>query len=272
MKQFGILALGLGLALMTACSKDNDEPITPQEKETMEETVAEWSGKFDGRWTYLGNPINGTMDVEEEGIVFQTFPAKAIFSELVQAVQTGAIDRPIRQEHLTDTIGNIFYADSYNYKTTNQYVTFKLVTASDGSCHASDITLYNAWSNASLFINVDKEPPYTGETFEIKPIGPNTIAFAVEADGVPYLVTLNNIEKELSLDFDASTGLWTFNYWFSSFRIFNMDDGKEYSVRLKYTGPEKENKQDTINLQFKATQRTGPSDGIGILDELIIYY
>ena len=271
MKQFGILALGLGLALMTACSKD-DEPNIPQEMETPEETVPEWSGKFEGQWKCWDvTSTKGSIEVDgnlEEGNMAFHFPAEAIFDYFIQTIRTGSIDRPIHQEHLNDTIGNIFFANSYVYKSTRQNVTFKLDTASDGSYHASDITLYNAWSLIGLCINIDKEPPYPGETINIGPIGLNTIAFDVEADGVPYLVTLNNTEKKLSLDFDAATGLWTFTYPLDAFKIFNLDSGKEYSFQIVWSLGRF--MKDVYNLVLKATQRTGPSDGIS--DGTIIYY
>jgi len=264
MKKIGFCVLGLGLALMTACSSDNDEPNIPKEEPKPEETAAEWSGKFEGQWNCWGvTSATGTMevdgDLERENMGF-IFPAEAIFDYFIQIIRSGAIDRPMRQKHLTDTIGNIFFADSYTYIKKGQYVSFKLNTASDGSYHASDIGLYTEWNDIYIYIYEDYEPPYPGETSVIVPVGKNTIAFGVVADGVTYIVTLDNKEEDMSLDFDASTGLWTFTYSLDAFRIFNLNTNKEYSMPIS-TSLDGAMKEYENKLQFKATQRTGPSDG-----------
>ena len=253
MKQFTIILLGLGLALMMACSSDKseDEPIIPKKEQMPEDTTAEWSGKFEGEWRFLGLPTKGMMEVDGENMVFIPFPAEVIFNEIIQIIRTSAADRPEREKRLNDTIGNVFFADSYKYLNTRQEISFSLNTNPDGSYQTSITTLNNMWSQMAIVISIDKVPPYTGDEIYIHPSDPLTISFDVEADGVTYRVDLVHQKNDVAVDFDHVKGLWTFTYRFHEYKIFNQENGKQYSVCIS-----------PLQLQFKATRRTGPSDGI----------
>ena len=269
MKQMMKLTMSMLLVatLLTACTSDKseDEPIIPQEEQTPEDTTVEWSGKFEGEWRCLGLPKKGMIVVDGEYMVFDPFPAEAIFNEIIQIKRTSIVGRPERQKRLTDSIGNIFFADSYKYLETRQEISFSLETYPDGSCHTSISALNNMWSEMSIIIFRDKESPYSSETIFINPSDPKTISFNVEADGDTYRVDLVHHEKDVSVDFDPATGLWTFTYRFHEYKIFNLKNGKQYSVRISSDKTSEQNEKGSLQLQFKATQRTGPSDGVIVI-------
>ena len=124
MKQFGIILIGVCLALSTSCSKDksDDEPIVPKEKQQPEETQPEVTkldktGKFDVEWNCLGmQTTKGKIEADGEYFFLDDFPAETIFSKLIDDIRTSVSDTSEVRTHLTDTIGNIFFASDYNIR------------------------------------------------------------------------------------------------------------------------------------------------------------
>jgi hypothetical protein len=120
----------------------------------------------------------------------------------------------------------------------------------------------NDWDGIAWTITVHHEPPYPDETIFIDSPDMMSISFGVDADGVPYRIDLISKDKEAYADFDETTGLWTFNYWFNAFRIINRNTGRQYDMGITYSGyPRRHDKEDTILLEFKATKRTGDAEG-----------
>ena len=57
-KQFGMILLGLSLALVTSCSKDEDELESGVQK-------SEWSGEFEAEWSFFESKEVGKVMVED---------------------------------------------------------------------------------------------------------------------------------------------------------------------------------------------------------------
>ena len=69
-KQFGMILLGLSLALVTSCSNeevekpvDNSEPVVPI-------TSQELTGEFEGEWSYLYGQSQTGKIVVNDGYIF----------------------------------------------------------------------------------------------------------------------------------------------------------------------------------------------------------
>ena len=57
-------------------------------------------------------------------------------------------------------------------------------------------------------------------------------------------------------------GLWIIQYWFSTFRVVNLQTGQQFDLSLRFSGRRyNQGKEDTIQLRFNASQRTGDSNG-----------
>ena len=266
MKKFGIILIGVCLALSTSCSKDksDDEPIVPKEKQQPEETQPEVTrsdktGKFDVEWNCLGmQTTKGKIEADGEYFFLDDFPAETIFSKLIDDIRTSVSDTSEVRTHLTDTIGNIFFASDYKYYGTYQVLSH----TKEDSCHTIIHCVMNDWDGIAWTITVHHEPPYPDETIFIDSPDMMSISFGIDADGVPYRIDLISKDKEAYADFDEATGLWTFNYWFNAFRIINRNTGRQYDMGITYSGyPRRHDKEDTILLEFKATKRTGDAEG-----------
>ena len=163
-----------------------------------------------------------------------------------------------------DSIGNFFFASSYQYPTSFLSFKYQVDSYTDESYWASISDLKNIWSDVGITI----EQPDSGETIVIDPSESNTISFSVEADGVPYRIDILSKEHEVNAEFNMKTGMWTFYYWFSSYRIYNLQTGQQYEYGLKWAlvPSYRKNKEDTNYLKFQTSRRTGPVDGN------IVYY
>lgn len=264
MKQFGILLLGVSLAVMTSCSsnRSDDEPMVPKQPEETKSDVktSDKTGKFDVEWNCMGmQPTMGKFEADNEYFFCDDFPVEAIFGRLVEIVREGAKDKPDRMAQLTDEIGNIFFASDYKYPDYGVDQILRYVN--DDPHHARVVGIVNAWTTLNWAITIDKVAPYPSETIFIDSPELMTFSFGVDADGVSYRVDLTNKDKEVYADFDETTGLWSFNYWFSAFKIINLSTGQEYSKSITVSStPQRNDKEDTILLEFKATRRTGDAE------------
>jgi len=252
MKQFGMVLLGLSLAMFASCSKD-DESEVPWAEQQPEEAKPEPTGKFEVQWSCMGIPLaKGGIEIGDEYMSVGDFPAEALFGKIIYILRESATDNPEHRIHLADKIGNIFFADSYKYSNAVQVLKYVF---SDSS-HAAIKGIISVWSLDGWVITQDY-----GGTFIIDPPEDLTISFGVEADGVPYRIDLVHQEKEPSADFDAATGLWSFTYWFDSFLISNLKTGQQYDKDIKVSGmPQRNDRRDTIQLQFKSIKRTEPAE------------
>lgn len=254
-KQFGMILLGLSLALVTSCSNeevekpvDNSEPVVPI-------TSQELTGEFEGEWSYLyGQSQTGKIVVNDGYIFIDDLFTKAVVLHLVDDIRYYCLDHPEVEAQMKDSIGIFFSASSYNFPTTDLQIKYNLVSYSDGSYSASILSMKNMWSSIESHIS---------ETIIIGPPEPNTISFGVKADGVSYRVDLISKEHETTVELSMSTGLWMFQYWFNTIRINNLETGQKYNVEIMQSGgiyPRRHNKEDTNLLQFQAKKRTGSAE------------
>ena len=261
MKQFGTILLGLGLALVMSCSKEdvesNSEPVIPVK-------TKELTGKFEGKWSCMSEPSTGTIEVYDNHFIIYELPTKTIVDDVVHPFRSSYSDHPEIKNQLKDSIGNFFFASSYQYPTSSLSFKYQLNSFSDKSYFASISNLRDNWSNISMTI-ID---PNSGEITDIKPSEPYNISFDVVADGVPYRIDMISKDHEVNAEFNIKTGMWTFYYWFSNYRIYNLQTGQQFEYGLKWAlvPSYRKNKEDTNYLKFQTSRRTGPVDGN------IVYY
>lgn len=252
MKQFGFLLAVLSLALVTSCSKDeevivnNQEPLIPM-------TSRELTGEFEVKWEYVADSTVGTIVVNNEYIIVDELPAEGIFKYIASDIQNVCFDHPETKEKLADSIGNLFFASSYQYPKTDLEIKYQLDSYSNPYYVASISSIKNTWSETSTAINIDYAAPFLGKTIVIDPAEPNTISFSVEADGVPYRIDLVTKEHECTAEYNMNTGLWRFQYWFNTYRIINLQTGQHQDMKVVWSGtPRRHNKEDTIPFAFDA--------------------
>lgn len=261
MKQLGTILLGLGLALVMSCSKEdvesNSEPVIPVK-------TKELTGKFEGKWSCMSEPSTGTIEVYDNHFIIYELPTKTIVDDVVDPFRSSYSDHPEIKNQLKDSIGNFFFASSYQYPTSSLSFKYQLNSFSDKSYFASISNLRDNWSNISMTI-ID---PNSGEITDIKPSEPYNISFDVVADGVPYRIDMISKDHEVNAEFNIKTGMWTFYYWFSNYRIYNLQTGQQFEYGLKWAlvPSYRKNKEDTNYLKFQTSRRTGPVDGN------IVYY
>lgn len=259
MKQFRTILLGMGLALVMSCSKedvegpvDNSEPVIPVKTQ-------ELTGKFEGKWSCVTELSSGKLEVNDDYFIIYELPTKTIVDDVVNPFRSSYSDHPEIKDQLKDSIGNFFFASSYNYLTSSLSFKYQLDSYSDESFFASISNLIDNWSNISMTI-ID---PDSGEITDINPSEPYNISFDVEADGVPYRIDMISKDHEVNAEFNMKTGMWTFHYWFSNYRIYNLKTGQQYEYGLKWALASiyRKNKEDTNLLKFVASRRTGPTEG-----------
>lgn len=267
-KQFGMILLGLSLALVTSCSKeevekpvDNSEPVVPMKKQ-------ELTGVFEGEWNYdeLSYPI-----VVNDGYIFaDELPVEGIFKRIRGDMLSICDYYPEKKAAIIDSIGNIFFASSYKYPMTDLQIKYELgdYSAIDGIYYAKMLSIKNKLSDIATTICIDREPPYPSETIVIDAPEPNTISFDVKADGIPYRIDLVSKEHDVNMEFHMKpqllgdpVGLWVIQYWFNTFRVINMMTGQQYDMDImNYGYPRRHNKEDTNLLQFQAKEKTGSAE------------
>ena len=260
MKRFGMILFALSMALVMSCSKEdvesNSEPVIPVK-------TKELTGKFEGKWSCMSEPSTGTIEVYDNYFIIYELPTKTIVDDVVHPFRSSYSDHPEIKDQLKDSIGNFFFASSYQYPTSSLSFKYQLNSFSDESYWASISDLRDRWSFISLYIYTD-----SGESICIGPSAPYNISFNVEADGVSYRIDMISKEHEVSAEFNMKTGMWTFYYWFSTYRIYNLQTGQQYEYGLKWAlvPSYRKNKEDTNYLKFQSSRRTGPVDGN------IVYY
>ena len=263
MKQFGIILIGVCLALSTSCSKeeevekpiDNSEPVVPMTNYVM-------TGVFEGEWDNMTEPTKGRITVNNEYIIIDELPAEGILKGLIMDMNAVYLVRPTIKEEMADSIGNIFFAESYKYPKTNLEIKYEIDSFSEGNYWAKVSSIKNMWSDISTVI----ESPVSGETIVIGPPEPNTISFSVEADGVPYRIDLVSKDHECNARFDMNDntwntpGMWSILYWFKAYRFINLQTGKQWDLRIVYDWLRRHDKEDTIPFGFYSSKLMGSTE------------
>ena len=264
MRRLGLFILGL--ALVTSCSKEEEEPKVVLDEPAVPMTSQDMTGEFEGEWDNMTEPTKGKITVNNEYIIIDELPAEGILKGLIEDINAAYLVHPEIKENLADSIGNFFFASSYKYPKTGLEIKYQLDSYSDPFYTTSICSIKNVWSETSTVINIDYEQPHTGETIVIDPAEPNTISFGVEADGVPYRVDLVSKHHECIAEFNMNTGLWRLQYWFKAYRFINLQTGQKKDIQLVYDWPRRHNKEDTIPLAFYATKLKGP------IEERVIFH
>lgn len=266
------LSLFLLLALFAACSKDeekepvdNSEPVVPMSNHIM-------TGVFEGEWHDMAEPTKGSITVSNEYIIIDELPAEGILKGILKEESSFYLNRPEKKAEMIDSIGNIFFASSYKYPKTGLEIKYEIDSFSDNCYTTKILSIKNTWSETSTVINIDYEPPYMGETIVIDPAEPNTISFGVEADGVPYRIDLVSENHECNARFNMNgnswsiPGMWNIQYWFNTYRFYNLQTGKQWDIKIVYDLPRRHNAEDTIQLSFNATKLKGS------IEESVIFH
>ena len=235
-KQFGMILLGLSLALLTSCSKDDDEPVSGVQK-------AEWSGEFEGEWSFLESREVGKVMVKDSLFYIDQLPAEGIFGELLSKLEPYF------------TSGPLFYASSYDYYGCNQMLYFKF--NQNSTSLSFDLII-----NSSSFVGPYPVNDDNGQIENvIEPSAPMTFSFGILADSAHYRIDLVSKDHVVNAEFDESSGSWVFNYWFSHIDLINLSTGKRFSFALSDKIIQ-DHPNDNLLLQFKTTKRLGPTNGI----------
>lgn len=265
MKHLSIVLSVLSLALMMSCSKEDEDEVVVVDDPVIPVVTQELTGEFEGQWGASGCRQNGKIVVNDGYIFIDELPTSIAVRQLITDMRDGCRYHPEVEAIMKDSIGNFFFANTYKYPTTDLEIKYKLNSYSDGVYSTSILSMKNKWSDITTTISIEKEPPYPSDTIVIDAPEANCISFRVEADSVPYRVDLVCKGKESTAKFNMTTGLWKFDYWFSSYRIINLQTGQQINIGItwelgKVTIGETTQKEDTNLLRFQANNRTGSAE------------
>jgi len=263
MKKFGVILFGLSMALLMSCSKEKEEEIVDNGEPVVPMTSQELTGEFEGEWTCSEIAYSkGRIMVNERYIMIEELPAENILKSMIFMVYD--VD-PDTKARIIDSIGNIFFASSYEFPATDLQIRYELgeYSAINGMYYGSASSIKNMWSGLTTQFVKDQE------TIVIGPAEPNNISFVVKADGQRYRIDLISKDHEVNMEFlmkeqwgGTPAGLWIIQYWFSTYRVVNLQTGQQYDMAIMNSGyPRRHNKEDTNLLQFQAKKRTGDSNG-----------
>ena len=265
MKHLSIVLSVLSLALMMSCSKEDEDEVVVVEEPVIPVVTQELTGEFDGQWGTWGCSQNGKIVVNDGYIFIDELPTSIAVRQLIDETRKSCRYYPEAEAKIKDEIGNFFFANTYKYPTTDLEIKYKLNSYFEGVYSTSILSIKNMWSDITISITIEKEPPYPNDTIVIDAPEPNCISFGVEADSVPYRVDLVCKGKESTAKFNMTTGLWKFDYWFSSYRIINLQTGQQINIGVtwgfgKVVVGETTQKEDTNLLRFQSNIRTGSAE------------
>lgn len=265
MKHLSIVLSVLSLALMMSCSKEDEDEVVVVDDPVIPVVTQELTGEFEGQWGASGCRQNGKIVVNDGYIFIDELPTSIAVRQLITDMRDGCRYHPEDEAKIKDEIGNFFFANTYKYPTTDLEIKYKLNSYSEGVYSTSILSMKNKWSDNTTTISIEKEPPYPNDTIVIDAPEANCISFRVEADSVPYRVDLVCKGKESTAELNMTTGLWKFDYWFSSYRIINLQTGQQINIGItwelgKVTIGETTQKEDTNLLRFQANNRTGSAE------------
>ena len=253
MKQFVAVLLSLGMAFLMSCSKDDvEEPVEP----IIPGYSQELTGEFEGEWSCDSGaavPSIGKIDVESRIFFIDEIPTKTIIDNLVHPFHAAYPEHPEIRDQLNESIGDFFFASSYEYQVTDLQFNYKLDSYSDGYYFASISYLKNQFSYGAMRVY----SPELGRTVTTAEPEPDTVPFRVEADGVKYRIDMITNVQESNAEFNMKTGMWTLNYWFSGFKLYNLYTGQNLEYSFKDADGNNVQSESHLILRFNAAKRTG---------------
>ena len=263
MKKFGVILFGLSMALLMSCSKEKEEEIVDNGEPIVHSMNQELTGVFEGEWTCSEIAYSkGRIMVNERYIMIEELPAENIIKSIIFMVYD--VD-PDTKAKIIDSIGNIFFASSYEYPVTDLQIRYELgeYSAINGMYYGSASSIKNMWSGLTTQFVKDQE------TIVIGPAEPNNISFVVKADGQRYRIDLISKDHDVDMEFlmkqqwdGTPAGLWIIQYWFSTYRVVNLQTGQQFDLSPIFSGHRlNQGKADTMQLRFNASQRISGSHG-----------
>lgn len=260
MKHLSIVLSVLSLALMMSCSKEDEDEVVVVEEPVIRAASQELTGEFEGQWGSWSYVHQGKIVVNDGYIFVDELPADITVRNLIDETRESCRYHPENEAKIKDDIGNFFFATTYKYPTTDLEIKYKLDSYSEGVYSASILGMKNKWSDIATTITIEKEPPYPSDTIVIDAPEANCISFRVEADSVTYRVDLVCKGNESTAGLNMATGLWKFDYWFSSYRIINLQTGQQINIGITWGVGMIGKKEDTNLLRFHANNRTGSAE------------
>lgn len=263
MKKFGVILFGLSMALLMSCSKEKEEEIVDNGEPIVHSMNQELTGEFEGEWTCSEIAYSkGRIMVNERYIMIEELPAENILKSMIFMVYD--VD-PDTKAKIIDSIGNIFFASSYEYPVTDLQIRYELgeYSAINGMYYGSASSIKNMWSGLTTQFVKDQE------TIVIGPAEPNNISFVVKADGQRYRIDLISKDHDVDMEFlmkqqwdGTPAGLWIIQYRFSTYRVVNLQTGQQFDLSPIFSGHRlNQGKADTMQLRFNASQRISGSHG-----------
>ena len=263
MKKFGVILFGLSMELLMSCSKEKEEEIVDNGEPIVHSMNQELTGEFEGEWTCSEIAYSkGRIMVNERYIMIEELPAENILKSMIFMVYD--VD-PDTKAKIIDSIGNIFFASSYEYPVTDLQIRYELgeYSAINGMYYGSASSIKNMWSGLTTQFVKDQE------TIVIGPAEPNNISFVVKADGQRYRIDLISKDHDVDMEFlmkqqwdGTPAGLWIIQYRFSTYRVVNLQTGQQFDLSPIFSGHRlNQGKADTMQLRFNASQRISGSHG-----------
>ena len=198
MKQFGLLLLGIGMAVACSCSKDRiDDEIARLDPATIQNTSDNLAleGTFWGEWKLSKYEMTceGQIEVTKDEIAFDV-PADYLFPRL------GIVTEERKAKYPEEPL---FTSDSApSYSNTRQVMVCSLQGYSDAAT-------YSQLSNR--------------QGIEITTVG--DLLFDVKIEDVEYHIVLMGIKEKPTAVFDFNTGLWTVAIPIDTVTIINKKTG-----------------------------------------------
>ena len=216
MRRFGIILLGVGLAVAMSCSKDNIDDVYTQQisQQSANDTtnvlssLIVSSGIFEGEWrlSKYGMTCDGQLEVKGDEITFD-IPADYLFPRL------GFVTDDRKAMYPEEPL---FTTNSPSYFNTKQ-------TMNRSTQGVSKEATYYQITNIIGEIDFDHSP-----------------SFGVKVDNVDYRINLIAIKEQPTAVFDNNTRLWTVAIPIDQVSAYNYKTGSLItSSYLDEEAPEK---------------------------------
>ena len=230
MKKYGLILIGVGLAMVMSCSKehlDGDmaaELYSPENKTVVSNQV-DAVGTYEGEWrlSKYGMTCTGQIEVTADRIMFDV-PADYLVPRLALYDETKKAAYP-EEPLFMDTAQREYFHTSQVMRSSTQG--------------------YSADAAYSQLANVVAESPDS-------PSGDFSLLLGVKADGVDYSISMTGIKEHPSAVFDVNTGLWTMAVPIDQVTVTNEKTGAQMSFAyLDEQAPERS----AWLLVFRATKK-----------------
>lgn len=232
MKKYGLILIGVGLAMVMSCSKehlDGDmaaELYSPENKTVVSNQV-DAMGTYEGEWrlSKYGLTCTGQIEVSSYIISFDV-PADYLVPRLALYDETKKAAYPEEPLFMDNAQREYFHTSQVMRRLTQGY---------------STDAAYSQLANSVAESSDIPSPP-----------GDFALFLGVKADGADYVISMTGIKEQPSAVFDVSTGLWTMAIPIDQVTITNLNTSAQMSFAyLDEEAPEKS----AWLLVFRATRK-----------------